>query len=424
MNISDKPRKNYITVKPDNNQHPSPRQISYHSRTSKKDDNYSVRIGQNTQEIKAMKDSLSEYQAYPVSDIDYLVAELAWQKDEIKPYVILLTHNSRVELILFGKIEQKELEFKIGKKVVFKNKMRSLSVVNESIFGDLSPANCEILQMELQKCLKEKIADSVYFQYLPTANDLCRIALTSRNSLIKDHYPEIMSRYRMTLPENHEIFLALRKKNIRKSLRRTLRRLDGKFPDEISIRCFREKSEINRFCREAAEITKQSWQFKIGRGITDNIKTRQLLSILAEQSRFIGFILYLADKPCAFSSGISYNNIYYGEEIGYNTKYKKYSVGMVLILKIIEALCDDPDLEFIDFGPGDVDYKENFCDLKWQVASFHMFPRTVKGSMLSAITRFSGASDKAGKFILNQLKLKNLMKASGVKNQSRQAPNN
>jgi len=403
MNVSHKTKTTFVTSEGNGNHSPSFETMNHQAATSGLDNNYSIKIGRSFQEIEALRDDLRELEPYPTSSLECFLTELSCKQEEVKPYVILLSCNDRPETILLGKIEHSKLELKVGKKIILKPKVRSLTIDAKRILGHISPANSVIINQELNKCLKQNIADVVLFQFLPITSNLYPLALTTRNSFVRDQFPDIMSCYRMTLFDSLDAFMATKKGKVRSQLRRIQRRLEENFPGKVVVKCFQDKNEITQFCRDAAEISQQSWQFDIDRGFIDNDETRQILTILAERNAFKGYILYLDDKPCAFKGGVIHKNIFFGESIGYNVEYKKLSVGMALLLRVIEDLSLEPDIQFIDFGPGDVDYKNLYCDLIWQVASFHMFPQSLKGRIFSLITRLSLLSDKYGKLLLSQL---------------------
>jgi hypothetical protein len=84
-------------------------------------------------------------------------------------------------------------------------------------------------------------------------------------------------------------------------------------------------------------------------------------------------ILFIDKEPCAFQLGLQYHKTYLLRKIGFNPEWKKYGIGSTLFLKVLENLCRDPAVEYMDFGPGDSDYKKSFGDECWDEAMVYIF---------------------------------------------------
>ena len=88
-------------------------------------------------------------------------------------------------------------------------------------------------------------------------------------------------------------------------------------------------------------------------------------SVLARDAH--AYVLYVADAPCAYWIGNRYQNVFYGDFVGYDSSYGKYAPGKFLMLKAIEDFCQEGIRE-IDFGLGDATYKQGFGDSQWEEA--------------------------------------------------------
>jgi hypothetical protein len=270
-----------------------------------------------------------------------------------------------------------------------KIKTHILGVLIGGVIGNIEQENCEILISELRDALKRGEADAIYFQEIPTGSKIYKLAQKMPGYAFRDHFPQIENHYRMILPSSLDDFYNKLSSKQRKSLRSNVKKLDKKFCGRVSIRCFRTVSDTNRFCQEAEKISKKSWQSEIGAGFIDNMTSRKLLSALAMKNHFLGFILYVEDRPCAFSYGYMNDSIFFGESTGYDVQYKKYAVGNVLLVNVIKAVCEEPNIRFLDFGWMGSEYKNHYCDQVWEEANFYIYRASFKGCMMNLLKTIS-----------------------------------
>ena len=102
-------------------------------------------------------------------------------------------------------------------------------------------------------------------------------------------------------------------------------------------------------------------------------------------------ILFIDNNPAAFQIGIQHQRTYYPEHRGFDSDWKNLCIGTTLFMKVFEELCVDPEVDLIDFNPGDADYKLLFADdQQCPEATVYLFaprPYTILLNMLSSSTR-------------------------------------
>ena len=78
---------------------------------------------------------------------------------------------------------------------------------------------------------------------------------------------------------------------------------------------------------------------------------------------------------------------YYSEEIGYDPKWRQYSVGNVLQLLVIKDLFESDENTYIfDFLFGDAPHKRLLSNFSRDEGNFYLFPNTVAGLIRSTLT--------------------------------------
>ena len=119
------------------------------------------------------------------------------------------------------------------------------------------------------------------------------------------------------------------------------------------------------------------------------------------------YILYLADRPCAFWVGDINRGIFGGNYVGYDSQFAKYSPGMFLSLRVIEGFCTDNrnGVTGLDFGPGDAKYKEILSNHRWNETAVYIFSPSLKGIGLNLTRTAVGGLDQATKKVLARTKL-------------------
>jgi CelD/BcsL family acetyltransferase involved in cellulose biosynthesis len=77
---------------------------------------------------------------------------------------------------------------------------------------------------------------------------------------------------------------------------------------------------------------------------------------------FRGAILYLRGRPAAFWHGNAYRGTFATSATGFDPAEAEGRPGTYLLMRLVEGLCADPNVDTLDFGFGDADYKRHFGD--------------------------------------------------------------
>ena len=81
--------------------------------------------------------------------------------------------------------------------------------------------------------------------------------------------------------------------------------------------------------------------------------------------------------------GTLFKGVFYSGFTGYDPEYRKYELGTLMFMKMVEQLCSEK-VETIDYGLGDALYKQRFGDQCWPEASVRIFSPSLRGIMLNA----------------------------------------
>lgn len=144
--------------------------------------------------------------------------------------------------------------------------------------------------------------------------------------------------------------------------RSTFRRKLKKF-GKTRLELITAADQVSDFLAAAHLISLQTWQSRrLGLRVRNTEAERVVLSALADAGLLRSY-LWLADgEPAAFCIGHQSHGVFHYEEVGYATKFARFSPGQMLVVQMIEDLLADNRPDVFDFGGGDADYKRMFAN--------------------------------------------------------------
>ncbi len=142
-------------------------------------------------------------------------------------------------------------------------------------------------------------------------------------------------------------------------------------------------------------------------GFFDCPHTREQLRLKAEKGWLRGYVLYLAERPCAFWIGDINGSTFGSDYIGYDAEFASESPGMYLVMRVIEGFCDGhrEGVTEVDFGTGHAQYKQVLSNQQWCETSVYIFAPTLKGISLNLVRSVVGGMDQAIKNVLARTNL-------------------
>ena len=87
----------------------------------------------------------------------------------------------------------------------------------------------------------------------------------------------------------------------------------------------------------------------------------ELAGLLSTAGWIVLSCLRVGDKSVAWNYGFKFSGSWFYYQPTFDCGWRKFSPGFCLLSKIVEAACDDPEIERIDLGLGAEGYKERFA---------------------------------------------------------------
>lgn len=342
-------------------------------------------------QLNERRQAWERLQSHP--NVDWEFFRLINSVRQVKPCVLELREGNETRSIWVGRIEDGEVELPFGY-MHLRIKVRRLNIINGGIMGDDSIEACRLLLKRAIDLLAEQNWDMLVFSYLSCETPMFELASKAPMALCRDWSISPGVHWTMTLPDSLQEILSRRSSRHRSHLKGLPRRLEARYPDRVRVRVFREPSEADDFCRDAAEVGRESYQSNLGDSLRADDEYRSRCKLLADRGALRGYVLYIDGRPCAYWMATLWDDAIHLNVTGYCPTLRNWELGTILLLRLFEDHCG-ATVRKVDFGHGDAVYKERFGDKCFLEASVHIYRASLRGVLLnlirSGLTRTSRA---------------------------------
>lgn len=350
-------------------------QGKYTQRIADKFEVVTVKTMEGIEDIRSIWEEMQAKQDYPIinADIDRYLSVIEAFSGDLQPYILLIKENNQPIAMLIGRIQKTRVKCAIGRRTLFAPLLKELCVVYGGLIGKDTNEICSLVVRELMRVLASGQADMVLLNHLPTDCRLFRLARRIPGPFCRGHFPKIEPHWSMSVPQNIDQFLQACSHNCRKNFRKHMRQIEKEFPGQVKMVTYSKEHELDLATKTVSGISANTYQRAFGAGFVDDFKMRTLLTAAATNGWLRVHILFVGDKPCAFSYVLKYGGTYFGELIGYHPEWKDFNVGTILDVKVLEQICGDPEVVRVDGGFGDGEHKRWGESKSWPEASVHIF---------------------------------------------------
>lgn len=270
-------------------------------------------------------------------------------------YIVIHQSENLVGIIMFNRVISKR-KIVLKKKKLFSFNLHTLVFIDKYFTESIEP---EILSEALNKLFNKIYVDIFLCNDLPI--DQFSINLLQSLRLLKLSYvitSNINSKHwYIRLPENINQYYNSLSPKTRQSIKRKNRKINNISSKFILVS---KKEDIPMFLEEGEKISRETYQWKIGQKLHNDLPTKKRFQYLAETNSLRCYLLYINNNPCAFLRGYQINNTYYFETPGFLPQYRSHSPGVVLLMYALNDLIENTDVKIFDFGQGgdDSGYKK------------------------------------------------------------------
>jgi len=362
----------------------------------------------------ALEQVRSAWESWPGhrdSDLDFYLTVIQSSGETVRPHVMVLYREGRADAILAGRLDRGAIDSRVGY-LHIRTRADILYFVYGALRGNKSAGNCELLVKGICESLSRGEADVAYLNLVRTDSQFHASAIRVPGLISRDHIRNTQPHFSLTLPRSADDFYHGLSPKVRKNLKYQAKKLLDDFPGAVSIRCFREVSDIDVLARDAEQVASKSYQRGLGVGFGDSPAMRDRLRLQAQKGWLRAYILYVSNRPIAYWIADLNSSTLASKFLGFDPDLAQYSPGMYLLTKVIEDACNDTHhpIEEVDFAPGHAQYKEVLSNREWQEAAIYIFARSLKGLRLSFDRLVFGGTDMLAKRLIGHTKLVNRIK--------------
>ena len=372
-------------------------------------------------EVGKIRPAWESMQLHPGVDFEFFHLVLKGRSSIISPCVFVVSDNEQIVSLLVGRIEHSIISLRLGYAHIGKIKARKLVLMDGGFMGSTTDAVWAQLLSFTTAYLRQEKLDLAVLENLPLQSQQYATAhrVFSRLQLSSGHGSA--EHWLLRLPKTFDEFMAARSKKRRYWLNRLPRVLDKEFPGEWSMVCYRSVAEAKDFAAAAETVACKTYHRGLGVGFQANQETICRLTMEAGRNQLCSYVLFIMKEPKAFWHCFKYGNRLYLASTGYDPGYGAYEVGTVLLLKLFQDYCGS-EIEVVDFGLGDAEYKQRYGSEHFTETTLLLFPRTFKGMALNVVQSTVDTGNRLARKTLDSLRLTHRLKKIWRREKSAAAP--
>jgi CelD/BcsL family acetyltransferase involved in cellulose biosynthesis len=336
--------------------------------------------------------------SHPDAALDYFLASAATRANVDSPYVVLVEHRGEPSALAVAHLERSRFECRLGYHAVYAPTLSVLRVAHGGI-AVAAEERCPELVATLEDALRRGVADVLVVPAVRVGSAL-EEALLAIPRWRRPAPPSPWLHRRLLLPPTFDDLLALRDRKSRYNLRRDAARLEQAFPGEVVVELLREPEDFDRIFALIEPIAATTYQRALGAGFADTPERRALVRQALERGWFRAWVLSVGGAPVAFWQGNVVGSTFFSSSTGYDPAYAKHGVGTYVQLRMFQDLCADPEVEVVDFGWGDADYKARFGTEAWEERDLVVFAPSLRGAWENGVRTIVAGIDAGARTIL------------------------
>lgn len=345
-----------------------------------------------------------EHHAHPESHFDLLRAALLNGRSAV-PFFVMVSRDGVPVLLLVAQIARGRLPWRLGYRTIHASRACTIEVLQGGWLGDRSQPCLEFLCDHLYDFLRRGGADAIHLRHVVAGSEAHRLFARKPLWLWRDRVPQRSRNWQLSLPASFEQWQRAQPKREREDNKRYDKRIRKEFGDRVRVEFIDGLMDVDRAATLLEGIARKTYQRGIGAGFRDSVDARSRWRAAAQQDALDVRVLWLGDQPVAFAVGFLFGGTLWLEHLGYDPAFRRFRPGMFLLQRMIEELVGRGNVQTMDFGIGDADYKRRLCDRSREDVSVYVFAPTLRGLWLNSMRSFANGAGRLGEACLNRLGL-------------------
>jgi CelD/BcsL family acetyltransferase involved in cellulose biosynthesis len=363
-------------------------------------------VARTRAEVEALR---AHWDRLPVTsldaDIDWLLTVVDVRPEAQRPHVAALERPDGRTILVVARLEELALESRIGYLTVAKPTVRCLFVVRGGVVGAEHDEDRRAVLAALRGFMAAGEADVVVLADLRVDDGLFALARDEMPWARRDHVPQPAPRRTADIPGSYDEFLRARSRNTRENVKRYGKRLLKAHGDTLDVRLYTREDELDEVCSRLEAVAAKTYQRGLGVAFSGSAQDRALLRLGMRNDWFRAWVLSIDGAPVAFWHGFRYRGTFGTFSPGFDPAFADLRIGTYLQMRMIETLCEDPDVRLLDFGSGDAQYKRSYSDHCVEEASVLLFARTPRAIRVNLARTSIGLAARAAKRVADETEL-------------------
>lgn len=352
-----------------------------------------LRVHRGEAQLRELSPEWERLRRAPEADLDLFLVTCRHRPQVISPWALSAWRGDHCEVLIFGRLERSRLSPSLGYARLPALPVVRLSVPYEGVLGGIEPELAGPLMERLETLLRDWVADFCSFSALREDNGLWPALACRAGQSLGASRPEWTRRWVLELDREPDFLLRRMRAKHRTWHKRKERELAQAHPDAVHWHWLNVFEQTEEVVRQLERVARQTYQRGLGVGFRDDPETRETLALLARRGWLRVMLLEVAGRPGGFWVGAVLGDTFFARATGYAPALGAYEVGTGLVLRLTAALVRE-GVTRLDWGPGDVEYKQRFGTLAWREARVELFGRSRRSRWLRG---YKAAGDWLGR---------------------------
>lgn len=328
------------------------------------------------------------------AELELLLISCRHRPHVLAPWALSVWRGGRCEAIIFGRLERAHVRPSLGYARLPGVATVRLAVPYEGVLGRFEPAVAGLVVKRLSALLEEWGADYCSFAALREESGWWAALAARPGQALCVRRPEWTRRWVLELGPEPDFLLRRMRAKHRTWHHHKERELKAAYPGGVNWRWLAACEDTDWLGRQIEEVARQTYQRGLEVGFRHTPETREQLAWLARHGRLRVMLLEVAGRPGGFWLGSRLRDTFHAHATGYLPALRKFEVGTALVLRLTAELVRE-GVARLDWGPGDVDYKQRFGTRAWREARAELFGRTRRSRWLR---RYKAVGDALGRW--------------------------
>lgn len=354
-----------------------------------------LRVHRGEQQLRELSAEWNRLLHAPDADLDWFLIGCRYRSRVLAPWALSAWRGDRCETIVFGRLERAQVSPSLGYARLPALSAVRMAVPYEGVLGRVGPDQAEVIVARLEALLAEWDADFCSWAALREDSGLWTALARRAGRVLGVRQPEWTRRWVLELGREPDFLLRQMRAKHRTWHKRKERELLEAFPGKVRWEWLHQFDRTDEVGRQLEAVARQTYQRGLGVGFRDTPETRESLALLARRGWLRVMLLETGDQPGGFWLGTVYGDTFHAHATGYVPELRRFEVGTALALRLTGELVRE-GLARLDWGPGDVEYKQRFGTRAWREARADLFSSTRRGRLLRG---YKAAGDWLGRSV-------------------------